>query len=158
LADAERERAKGGTAGVAGAASGGDVLAEVAAALGRAAETEEGRRVCAGHDEDYQFDLSDGPTFHASIEGGRLRVLSGPTPKTGYFETTFIDTDTQTLRALLAGRMGPIEAVEARRFNMVVRMYEGCQITILLRIAGEQGRADLLEAAWSRAGLGAPAT
>jgi hypothetical protein len=121
------------------------IIEEAARAFGRAADTEEGRRVALGHDEDYQFDLSDGPAFYVSIQGGAVSVHPGRTPKTGYFESTFIESDTNTLRALFQGKLRPVQAIEQRRFNMLIRMYEGAQITILLRIAGEQAREELVQ-------------
>ncbi len=114
-----------------------DIMTEVSEILAHAAETEEGRYAVGGHDEDYQFYLRDGSPFYVSIADERLRVVPGETERRGYFESTFIETDCQTLRAILSGKLRPIEAIEKRLFNMVIRMYEGCQITILLRIGGE---------------------
>ncbi len=121
------------------------ILQEARDFFARAAETSEGQWVLQGHDEDYQFDLADGPSFYVSIHGGRLSVHPGRTPKTGYFETTYIGTDTRTLRELFSGKLRPVDAIEQRRFNMLIRMYEGAQITILLRIGGEIAREQLLQ-------------
>jgi hypothetical protein len=128
-----------------------DIIEEARAFFERAAQTEEARRVLLGHDEDYQFDLADGPSFHVSMQGGALSVQPGPTSRRGYYESTFIETDSRTLRELFSGKLGPVQAIEQRRFNMLIRMYEGCQITILLRIGGEQFREDLVQQAPLRA-------
>lgn len=120
------------------------IISEAATAFGEAAATAEGRRVIAGHDEDYQFDLVDGPDFFVSINAGGVTVHPGRTSKLGYFESTFITTDSRTLGDLFAGRLGPVEAIEQRRFTMLIRMYEGAQVTILLRIAGELARRRLV--------------
>ncbi len=114
----------------------------------RAAATPEGERVLRGHDEDYQFDLADGERFYVEIQAGGLAVHAGETPRRGYYESTFIETDAATLRELFRGSLRPTEAIQQRRFNMVIRMYEGAQITILLRIAGELARQESLQAAW----------
>jgi len=123
------------------------IIEEAKSIFARAAETVEGRYALEGHDEDYQFKLKDAHSFYVSIQGGKLIVASGDTPKTGYFECTYIETDSQTLRELFSGKLRPVEAIEQRRFNMLIRMYEGCQITILLRICGELIRKSFLERA-----------
>jgi hypothetical protein len=122
------------------------IIAEMAQALGAAAETEEGRKALGDHTEDFQFDLDAGGAFYVAVEKGRLRVLEGRTNRTDYYETTYVETDAQTLRNLMTGRLRPIDAVEQNRFRMVIRMYEGCQITILLRIAGDAARERALSA------------
>ena len=122
------------------------IATELAKALASAAATEEGKRTITGHDEDYQFDLDDGASFYVSITAGGLKLIDGKTPKTDYYETTYIETDATTLRQLMSGRLGPVDAIEQNRFRMVIRMYEGCQITILLRIAGDQARERVLAA------------
>ena len=124
----------------------GSIIAETAAALATAAKTEEGKKALAGHDEDYQFDLDDGTAFWVSIAGGKVVVREGRTKKSGYFETTYVETDAKTLRQLYSGKLRPVDAIERNRFRMVIRMYEGCQITILMRIAGERALARFLEA------------
>jgi hypothetical protein len=124
-----------------------DIVQEATAFFTRAATTDEAKRVLKGHDEDYQFDLTDGPSFYVSVESGGIAVHAGRTPKTGYFETTYVETDSATLRDLFAGKLRPIEGIEQRRFRMLIRMYEGAQITILLRIGGEQAREDVLRRA-----------
>lgn len=126
--------------------SGEAILAELKRALGEAAGTDEGGKILPGHDEDYQFDLDDGTSFYVSIENGGLVVHKGKMPKTGYYETTYIETDAATLRQLVGGKLRPVDAIEQNRFRMVIRMYEGCQITILLRIAGELSVKRLIEA------------
>lgn len=121
-----------------------EILARV---LGEAARTPEGAKILVGHDEDYQFDLEDGTSFYVSIANGGLSVHNGHTPKTGYYETTFIETDGATLQDLVKGKLRPVDAIEENRFRMVIRMYEGCQITILLRIAGDLAIGRLVAAA-----------
>ena len=101
------------------------MLAEATQFFDRAAATPEGQRVLRGHDEDYQFTLADGEQFFVEIRGGRLAVHPGETPRTGYFESTFIETGADTLRQLFRGSTRPTEAIQQRRFNMVIRMYEG---------------------------------
>ncbi len=125
------------------------MIVEAARCLGLAAATPEGGRVLRGHNEDYQFTLADGEQFYVEVRGGRLTVFPGETPRTGYFESTFIETDAATLRDLFRGSLRPTEAIQQRRFNMVIRMYEGAQITILLRIAGELAREETLQRAWA---------
>ncbi len=123
------------------------ILAEAKSVFARAAETAEGRRVLQGHDEDYQFYLKDGPSFYVSIQEGGLNVSAGDTPRKGYFESTYIETDCKSLRELFSGKLRPVGAIEQRRFTMLIRMYEGCQITILLRIGGELAREDFVHQA-----------
>lgn len=125
------------------------MIAEAARCLALAAATPEGEQVLRGHDEDYQFTLADGEQFYVEVRGGRLAVFPGETPRTGYFESTFIETDAATLRDLFRGSLRPTEAIQQRRFNMVIRMYEGAQITTLLRIAGELAREEALQRAWA---------
>lgn len=120
------------------------IVAETRTALAEAANTTEGKKALAGHDEDYQFDLDDGTAFYVSISGGNAAVYDGRTSKTGYFETTYVETDETTLRQLYSGKLRPVDAIEQNRFRMVIRMYEGCQITILMRIAGELSLARFL--------------
>jgi hypothetical protein len=122
------------------------IIGEMTQALGAAADTEEGRKAIAGHTEDFQFDLDDGGAFYVSLENGVLRVRGGRMSRTGYYDTTYVETNAATLRQLMAGRLRPVEAIEQNRFRMVIRMYEGCQITILLRIAGEAARERFLAA------------
>ena len=122
------------------------VIAELARALGEAANTDEGKKALVGHNEDYQFDLDDGTAFYVSIENDGLLVRPGKMPKTGYYETTYVETDAATLRLLIGGKLRPVDAIEQNRFRMVIRMYEGCQITILLRIAGDLSVKRLIEA------------
>ncbi len=122
------------------------IIADLSQALAGAVATDEGKRTIAGHDEDYQFDLDEGNAFYVSIVGGALKVIEGRTPKTDYYETTYVETDAGALRELMRGKLRPVDAIEQNRFRMVIRMYEGCQITILLRIAGEQTRERILAA------------
>ena len=123
-----------------------DTIAIVTKAIGEAAATEDGKKYLQGHDEDYQFDLDDGTAFFVEIKGGKASVKEGTSPKTDYYETTYVETDGTTLRQLCSGKLRPIDAIEANRFRMVIRMYEGCQITILFRIAGECALERFLEA------------
>ena len=122
------------------------IFAELSKALAQAAATDEGKRFLAGHDEDFQFDLDEGNVFYVSIENGGLKVVEGRMPKTGYYETTYVETDAGTLREMMKGKLRPIDAIEHNRFRMIIRMYEGCQITILLRIAGDLAREKVLAA------------
>ncbi|MDE3100734.1 MAG: hypothetical protein KGJ98_00700 [Chloroflexota bacterium] len=114
-------------------------------ALRRASATELGRRALAGHDEDYQFDVSGEPTFHVSIEGGALAFEDGPSPQREPLSLTRLELSAATLRGIVAGEISPVQAMERGEMFLRTRLYGGGQMTVLMRAAYELARQQRLE-------------
>jgi hypothetical protein len=125
-------------------ASGDDALQRLQLALGEASRTKRGRMVLEGHDEDFQIEIQGLAPIHVEIRGGTLAVREGPSPRQEALHFTRVQLDAATLDALLAGRMSPVEAMEAGRLFLRTRLYGGAQITILLRAAYDLARERLM--------------
>jgi hypothetical protein len=121
----------------------------LAGALAGASQTPRGQRALAGHDEDFQVEVKGHEPIHVGIAGRQLTVNAGPSPRQEPMRFTRVQLEEDTLRAILAGRTSPLDAMEQGKLFLRTRLYGGALITILLRAAYDQAREQSLERALS---------
>ncbi len=126
-----------------------NVVGDLQRALEAAARTQQGERVLAGHDEDFEIAVGGRATVHVAIAGGRMTVGLGPSPRRTPLQFTRVEVDEDTLREILCGRVSPVEAMEQGRLFLRTRLYGGALITILLRVAYDQAREERLAQVWA---------
>jgi hypothetical protein len=123
------------------------LIEDLRAALEEAARTPRGQKALHGHDEDFDLEIAGHDTVHVAIAGGQMEVSEGPSPRRQPLHYTLVQVDEPTLRTILAGRISPVEAMEAGRLFLRTRLYGGALITILLRAAYDLARSRKLEVA-----------
>jgi len=112
-----------------------DLVDHLRAALEAASQTVRGQKALHGHDEDFDLEIAGVGTFHLAFGGGKLEISEGPSPRQQALHYTLVQIDEPTLRAILAGRISPVEAMEQGKLFLRTRLYGGALITILLRTA-----------------------
>lgn len=111
------------------------LLDELRAVFEAAAATPRGQKALHGHDEDFDLEVTGVETFHLAFSGGRLRISEGSSPRQQALHYSLVQLDEATLRDILAGRVSPVEAMEAGKLFLRTRLYGGALVTILLRAA-----------------------
>lgn len=124
-----------------------DVYDDLKAALEAAAKTPRGSRAVGGHDEDFQIEVEGHDPIHLEIKGGKLAVNRGASPRQQPLHFTRVQLDESTLRAILDGKVSPVEAMEQGKLYLRTRLYGGALATILLRSAYDLARERKLQAA-----------
>ena len=121
-----------------------DVFSDFKAALEAAAKTRRGAKAVAGHDEDFEVEVKGQPPIHVGFAGGKMIVNKGPSPRQEPLHFTRIEIDEASLRSILAGKISPVDAMEAGKLFVRTRLYGGALITILLRSAYDLAREKTL--------------
>ncbi|MGH7848173.1 MAG: ABC transporter substrate-binding protein [Candidatus Binatia bacterium] len=121
--------------------SAANLLGDLRAALEDASRTARGQLVLAGHNEDFQIEVTGHEPIHVEIADKRLTVRAGPSPRQEPLRFTRIQIDEASLRSILAGNLSPVEAMERGKLFLRTRLYGGAQLTILLRAAYDLVRA-----------------
>jgi hypothetical protein len=122
-------------------------LDELRAALEPAARTPLGQKALRGHDEDFDLEIGGSGTFHLSFAGGALEIAQGASPTRQALRYSLVQVDESTLRAIFAGRLSPVEAMEDGKLFLRTRLYGGALLTILFRAAYDLARQAGLAAA-----------
>jgi hypothetical protein len=124
-----------------------ELIDDVRTALTAAGQTVRGNKALHGHDEDFELEIAGYGSIYIGIAGGRTVIERGPSPRREALHFSLIQMDEATLRAILEGRMRPVEAMEAGSLFLRTRLYGGGLITILLRAAYDVARERKLEVA-----------
>jgi len=127
-------------------AAGGDIFKVLNEALEAASRTKRGQLAVTGHDEDFQVEIDGHAPIHVEIRGGILAVRTGPSPRQEPLHFTRVQLDAETLAAILAGNISPVEAMEQGKLFLRTRLYGGALLTILLRAAYDVARERRLRA------------
>ena len=117
-----------------------DVFTDLRNALEEASRTPKGQLVLAGHDEDFQVEIGGNEPIHVEFAQGKMSVRPGSSPRQEPLHFTIVQMDEPTLRAILAGALSPVEAMEQGKLFLRTRLYGGALLTILLRVAYDQAR------------------
>jgi hypothetical protein len=112
-----------------------NLLSDLQAALEQGSRTPRGQLVLAGHNEDFQIEVTGCEPIHVEIADKRLTVRAGPSLRQEPLRFTRIQIDEASLRSILAGNLTPVEAMEQGKLFLRTRLYGGAQFTILLRAA-----------------------
>lgn len=112
---------------------------DLRAALNAASDTPRGQRALNGHDEDFELEIGK-EIIHVGIQGGKLTVNPGKSPRREPLHFSRLQTDEPTLRDMLEGRVSPVEAMEEGKLFLRTRLYGGALVTILLRSAYDHAR------------------
>ncbi len=110
----------------------------------KAAASAEGKKALNERDEIYQFLVDDGSHFYAEIKGGRIEIKKGKTNVESLMEVTPLDIEAGALREIFEGKLRPYEAIEKKKLKIVAGTYEGSQITLLMRIAQDIVREEII--------------
>ena len=121
--------------------SSGSIFTDLRATLDEASRTPRGQLVLAGHNEDFQVEITGHEPIHVEIADKRLAVRPGPSSRQDPLRFTRIQIDEATLRSILGGKLTPVEAMEQGKLFLRTRLYGGAQFTILLRAAYDLARA-----------------
>jgi len=127
-------------------AASGDIFKVLNEALESASRTKLGQLAVTGHDEDFQVEIDGHAPIHVEIRGGKLAVRAGASPRQEPLHFTRVQLDADTLAAILAGNISPVEAMEQGKLFLRTRLYGGALLTILLRAAYDLARARRLRA------------
>lgn len=122
----------------------GSVFEDLRAALEEASRTPRGKLVLEGHDEDFQVEIEGQAPTHVEFASGKMAVRQGPSPRQEPIHFTIVQMGESTLRAILAGSISPVEAMEQGRLFLRTRLYGGALLTILLRCAYDRAREQAL--------------
>lgn len=83
----------------------------------------------------YQFEVAGVEPFYIQINEGKLSVNRGVTTKSGWWNKVNIETDEETLRGVLQGRVRLVDAIEKGRWKCTQNEHwRGSHIPILTRI------------------------
>src|SRR3990170_271967 len=111
----------------------------------RVGKTEECRRKIDDYEHTYQFEVDGKPEFYVELNRGVLKVGSGEYPGE-YTKVSLVKTDSGTLRAILKGKLRPLDASTEGKWVIRARNYSGELLYTLLRIGREIVIGDLLAA------------
>lgn len=115
------------------------LLSTIVGGLVRAATTDRGRSVVAGHDEDYEVSVGGEGAALVRMRAGRLDVLDVAEGKPAFCAYTRVEFDPAAVPALLNGAVTPTDAADSGGMLMRSRLYGGGQFMGLLRIAQREG-------------------
>lgn len=119
---------------------------ELRSVLTAASGTKLGQKALHGHAEDFDLEISGQGTFHLAFTGDSLNINEGPSPRQQAVHYSLVQVDEPTLRAILDGRLSPVDAMEQGKLFLRTRLYGGALITILLRAAYDLARDHRLAA------------
>ena len=121
-------------------------LDELRTTLEAAARTCLGQKALHGHDEDFDLEIAGSGTFHVAFQGAGLHIAEGASPRQEALHYSSLQVDEPTLRAIFAGRVSPVEAMEDGKLFLRTRLYGGALLTILFRAAYDLAREARLNA------------
>lgn len=110
-------------------------LSSIVHALARAAETEAGQQIVAGHDEDYEVSIPSEGSVIVRMRGGHLELVDVTEGEPAFCAYTRIEFDPAATPSIIAGSVTPAEAADSGTMLMRSRLYGGGQFMGLLRLA-----------------------
>ncbi len=115
-------------------------LNELRTTLEAAARTPLGQKALHGHDEDFELEIAGSGKFHVAFKGGGMEIAQGPSPRQQPVHYSLVQLDEPTLRAIFAGQLSPVDAMEEGKLFLRTRLYGGALLTILFRAAYDLAR------------------
>jgi len=108
-------------------------------------KTEECHRRIDEFEHAYQFEIDGEPVFYVALNYGDIKVSTG-VHKGENEKVSLIKTDSETLRAILKGKLRPLDASKEGKWVIRARNYSGELMYTLLRIGREITIDELLKA------------
>ncbi len=108
-------------------------------------QTEECHRKIDDYQHVYQFEIDGEPEFYIELNYGNIKVAKG-VPKGGHQKVSLVKTDSETLRAILIGKLRPLDASKKGKWVIRARNYSGELLYVLLRMGREIAIEELLAA------------
>lgn len=119
-----------------------DRLAPLVGGMVRAAETDIGRGIVAGHDEDYEVSAAGETGTIVRMREGKLSLVDVSEGQPGFCAYTRVIFDPAAVPQIVEGTLTPAEAADNGGMLMRSRLYGGGQFMGLLRLAQ---KLDLLQ-------------